>query len=118
MSWFYRAAFKCPADETTIKYDFDSQEGFTIELEGPSAGDEPTEDVLRGSGDVLPVTPDDELVIVTEQKPEEDEFRVMELEFNVNPEDDGDDKPTVVTVTFTLENGTDVIIIRTVSLQL
>lgn len=108
------AAFKCPVDETTIKYDDDNQQGFTTTLETPS-GDEPGEPALRGSDDVLPVTSEDELVIVTEQKPGEDEFRVMELEFNVNPEDDGDDKPTVVTVTFKLENGTDVIIIRTVS---
>ena len=70
--------------------------------------------MLRGSGGDLPVSPDDEVVIVTDTFPGDD-YRVMEFEFDVNPDDDGDDEPTIVTVTFRLTNGTDVLVIREVS---
>lgn len=103
------SGFQCPADETTIKYDFNNPNGFDTTLDGS-----PVTEVLRGSGGDLPVSPDDEVVIVTDTFPGDD-YRVMEFEFDVNPDDDGDDEPTIVTVTFRLTNGTDVLVIREVS---
>ena len=101
------AAFKCPY--STFKYDFNNQAGFTTTLETP-VGDQPGDDALRGSGDSVPMTPDDELVIECDKNSKA--FTVMELEFNVEP-DAG--QPTVATVVFTLEDGSEVVVTKTVS---
>ena len=111
---FVFTAFFCPEDSETIKYDFDNQSGFTTTLDSPDGTSEPIPDVLRDSSDEVPVSDNQDIVIVSDVYPDDD-FRVMELEFTVKPEDDGDNLPTTVTVTFTLVDGTKVVVTREVS---
>lgn len=93
--------------------DSNNPDGFDIDVNTPPGEtfDEDPENVLRGSNDDIPLTPGDEISIKSSQGPNDD-FRVMELEFNVIV-DDG--SPVTVTVTFVLENGTDVPVDVTVS---
>lgn len=104
--------YECP-DEDTLKLDSSNPDSFDIDVNTPPGEtfEEDPENVLRGSNDDIPLTPGDEISIQSSQGPNDD-FRVMELEFNVVP--DGD-VPVTVTVTFVLENGTNVQVDRTVS---
>lgn len=62
---------------------------------------------MRGSNKDIPLTPGGEISIKSSQGPTDD-FRVMELELNVTPDDET--LPVTVTVTFVLEDGSNVTI--------
>ena len=70
----------------------------------------PGDEALRGSGDSVPMTLADDLVIECDKNSKA--FTVMKLKFNVEP-DAG--QPTFVTVTFRLEDGTEVMVVKMVS---
>ena len=60
---------------------------------------------MRGSNEDIPLTPGSEISIESSEGPTDD-FRVMELELNVTPDDET--LPVTVTVTFVLEDGSNV----------
>lgn len=60
---------------------------------------------MRGSNEDIPLTPGSEISIKSAEDPTDD-FRVMELELNVTPDDET--LPVTVTVTFVLEDGSNV----------
>lgn len=107
------AVYECPSEDT-IKLDSSNPDDFDVDVNTPPGEtfDEDSENVLRGSNNEIPLTPLEEISIESSRGPEDD-FRVMELEFNVTP-DDGESQVTV-TVTFVLENETSVPVIVTVS---
>ena len=93
------SAFQCPSDENTIE--FDSTSG-TSDFE-ITKDDEPIPDSLRGSDGSTTDVSEESPAVIESTNPDEpaDQFRVMELEFNVNPENGSPPEESTVTVVFT-----------------